>query len=81
MLGDSDLVVAQAYVPTGFDWRVGVLDRKPLFVCRYYMARHHWQIYKHEEGKVTAGRWDTLAVEDAPPERGRAGPARSQRHR
>lgn len=67
LLGDSDLVVAQAYVPTGFDWRVGVLDRKPLFVCRYYMASRHWQIYKHEEGKVTAGRWDTLAVEDAPP--------------
>ena len=67
MLAASDLVVAQAYVPTDFDWRVGVLDRKPLFVCRYYMARHHWQIYKHEEGKVTAGSWDTLAVEDAPP--------------
>ncbi len=68
MLSASDLVVAQSYVPTDFDWRVGVLDRKPLFVCRYYMARNHWQIYKHDEGKVTAGRWDTLAVEDAPPE-------------
>jgi glutathione synthase/RimK-type ligase-like ATP-grasp enzyme len=67
MLSASDLVVAQAFVPTEFDWRVGVLDRKPLFVCRYFMARHHWQIYKHDEGKVTAGRWDTLSVEDAPP--------------
>lgn len=66
MLADSDLIVAQAFVPTGFDWRVGVLDRKPLFVCRYYMAHQHWQIYKHDEGKVTAGRWDTLAIEDAP---------------
>jgi glutathione synthase/RimK-type ligase-like ATP-grasp enzyme len=67
MLGASDLVVAQAYVPTPFDWRVGVLDRKPLFVCRYFMARDHWQIYKHQDGRTTAGRWDTLAVEDAPP--------------
>lgn len=67
MLSASDLVVAQAYVPTGFDWRVGVLDRKPLFVCRYFMARNHWQIYKHSEGRVTSGKWDTLAIEDAPP--------------
>jgi glutathione synthase/RimK-type ligase-like ATP-grasp enzyme len=67
MLGSSDLVVAQAYVPTPFDWRVGVLDRKPLFVCRYFMARHHWQIYKHDAGRVTSGRWETMPVREAPP--------------
>jgi glutathione synthase/RimK-type ligase-like ATP-grasp enzyme len=67
MLERSDLVVAQEYVPTSFDWRVGVLDRKPLYVCRYYMARNHWQIYKQQAGgKMTGGRWDTLRVEDAP---------------
>jgi glutathione synthase/RimK-type ligase-like ATP-grasp enzyme len=55
-------------MPTTFDWRVGVLDRKPLYVCRYYMARGHWQIYKQQAGgKMTGGRWDTLRVEDAPP--------------
>jgi glutathione synthase/RimK-type ligase-like ATP-grasp enzyme len=68
MLEKSDLVVAQEYAPTPFDWRVGVLDRKPLYVCRYYMARNHWQIYKQQAGgKMTGGRWDTLRVEDAPP--------------
>lgn len=66
MLASSDLVVAQAYVPTAFDWRVGVLDQRALFACRYYMARHHWQIYKHGPGRTTAGRWETLAVADAP---------------
>ncbi len=67
MLERSDLVVAQEYMPTSFDWRVGVLDRKPLYVCRYYMARGHWQIYKQQAGgKMTGGRWDTLRVEDAP---------------
>lgn len=68
MLERSDLVVAQQYVPTSFDWRVGVLDRRALYVCRYYMARNHWQIYKQQAGgKMTGGRWDTLRVEDAPP--------------
>jgi glutathione synthase/RimK-type ligase-like ATP-grasp enzyme len=68
MLERSALVVAQEYVPTSFDWRVGVLDRRALYVCRYYMARNHWQIYKqHAGGKMTGGRWETLRVEDAPP--------------
>jgi len=68
MLERSDLVVAQEYLPTSFDWRVGVLDRKPLYACRYYMARGHWQIYKQQAGgRLTGGRWETLRVEDAPP--------------
>lgn len=67
MLERSDLVIAQEYVPTSFDWRVGVLDRRALYVCRYHMARNHWQIYKQQAGgKLTGGRWDTLRVEDAP---------------
>ena len=67
LLEESELVIAQQFVPTEFDWRVGVLDRKPLYVCRYYMARHHWQIIKQEApGKVDFGKVDTLAVEDAP---------------
>lgn len=67
MLERSDLVVAQEYLPTSFDWRVGVLDRKPLYACRYYMARGHWQIYKQQAGgRMTGGRWETLPVEEAP---------------
>lgn len=41
----SDLVIAQPFIPTEFDWRIGVLDHKPLFACRYFMAKGHWQIY------------------------------------
>ncbi|WKZ13253.1 MAG: RimK family protein [Gammaproteobacteria bacterium] len=68
LLERSDLVIAQEYLPTPFDWRVGVLDRKPLYVCRYYMARNHWQIYKQQAGgRLTGGRWDTLRVDEAPP--------------
>ncbi len=41
----SDLVLVQPFIPTEFDWRIGILDNKPLFACRYYMAKGHWQIY------------------------------------
>jgi glutathione synthase/RimK-type ligase-like ATP-grasp enzyme len=67
ILDKSDLLVAQKFVPTSFDWRVGVIGRSPLYVCRYYMARNHWQIYKQQAGgKMQGGRWDTMAVEAAP---------------
>lgn len=50
LLEKSDLVVAQEWLPTDFDWRIGVLDRRALFACRYYMAEGHWQIVNHHTG-------------------------------
>ena len=68
-LEDSDLVVAQSYVQSDFDWRVGVLRGKPLYVCRYFMARGHWQIQKTgETGQRSFGRHETMAIEAAPDE-------------
>jgi len=67
-LAASDLVLAQPFVPTPFDWRVGILDRKPLYVCKYYMAPRHWQIIRRDgHGNSREGRVETLTVEDAPP--------------
>ncbi|MGP1273501.1 MAG: RimK family protein [Phycisphaerales bacterium] len=62
----SDLLVAQEYVPTSFDWRVGVLGGEPLFACRYGMAPEHWQIVKRDAQGVHEGDAETLPVEDAP---------------
>ncbi len=67
MLKQSDLLVAQAYVPTDFDWRVGIFDRKPLFVCKYFMVKNHWQIIKRDSvGRKTEGTFETIPVELAP---------------
>ncbi len=66
---ESALILAQEFIPTEFDWRVGVLNRKALFACRYYMAKRHWQIVKHgPRGGSDEGDSDTLPVEAAPPE-------------
>lgn len=62
----SELLIAQEYIPTDFDWRVGVLNKKPLFVCRYYMAANHWQIVNWASADHDVGGADTIAVEDAP---------------
>ena len=67
LLEKSDLVIAQEYIPTPFDWRIGILDRQPLYVCKYYMAENHWQIiHRDSKGKIHEGKADTLAVENAP---------------
>jgi glutathione synthase/RimK-type ligase-like ATP-grasp enzyme len=67
-LDDTDLLLAQAFMPTPFDWRVGVLGGKPLFVCQYLMAKKHWQIVKHRaNGKHVEGDHNTIALSAAPP--------------
>lgn len=62
----SDLILAQAYTYTDFDWRVGILNGEVLFGCRYYMSRGHWQIVNHADGKIRQGKWDTLPAEQLP---------------
>jgi glutathione synthase/RimK-type ligase-like ATP-grasp enzyme len=66
---ESDLVIAQEFLPTPFDWRIGIIDRRPLFACKYYMASDHWQVYKHDDngGRSRFGRSETIPVELAPP--------------
>jgi glutathione synthase/RimK-type ligase-like ATP-grasp enzyme len=67
LLAESELVVAQEFVRSDFDWRVGVLDRRLLFVCRYHMVRGHWQIVSRKGKTDRYGRVEAVAVEDAPP--------------
>ncbi|MEY2931727.1 MAG: hypothetical protein RL033_2476 [Pseudomonadota bacterium] len=68
LIQKSELVVAQEFVRSTFDWRVGVLDGKPLYVCRYHMARGHWQVQKVEKSKrPNYGKVDSIDVQHAPP--------------
>lgn len=65
-LKESELILAQEFLPTEFDWRIGVLDQRPLFVCRYYMAPGHWQVIKHEPQRMFEGKTEALSVGEAP---------------
>lgn len=65
----SMLVVAQAFLPSDFDWRIGVLAGRPLYACKYFMAAGHWQIIDHSAGhKKRYGRVETMSIHDAPAE-------------
>jgi glutathione synthase/RimK-type ligase-like ATP-grasp enzyme len=63
----SELIIAQEWLPTGFDWRVGVYDRRPLFVCKYFMAPGHWKVNRIEPGQETVeGETVAYSVGEAP---------------
>ncbi|GAA5179784.1 MULTISPECIES: RimK family protein [Halomonadaceae] len=62
----SALLLLQEWLPTDYDWRIGVLDGQVLYASRYYMARGHWQIYDHSRGKTRSGGFTTHAPEDVP---------------
>ncbi|MBI1235398.1 MAG: ATP-grasp domain-containing protein [Alphaproteobacteria bacterium] len=67
LFDDTALIIAQEYMPTTYDWRIGVLGGSALYACKYKMARGHWQIIKRDAaGKVIEGGSETLPVEDAP---------------
>ncbi len=66
---NSDLVIAQEFMFSEFDWRIGILDQSPLYACKYYMAQNHWQIYNWKsESKTNWGNVETVPVTDVPPE-------------
>ena len=63
----SDLLVIQSFLPTEFDWRIGVLDGKLLYASRYYMAKGHWQILNWAADKEDSeGGSDSLTLEEVP---------------
>jgi len=68
-LEDSELVVAQAFTPSEFDWRVGVLGSEALFACRYHMAKGHWQIVAaNGRGGRRWGKVEPVPLEQVPRE-------------
>jgi glutathione synthase/RimK-type ligase-like ATP-grasp enzyme len=78
LFAESSLLLAQEFLYTDFDWRIGILNNKALYACRYYMVKDHWQIYKHKDQpedkqakiekmeKTKSGGFDTLPTFEVP---------------
>ncbi|HXH10552.1 MAG TPA: RimK family alpha-L-glutamate ligase [Alphaproteobacteria bacterium] len=53
----ADRLVAQQFVRSGFDWRVGVLAGEVLYVCQYLIPKKRWKILTYTQGgRVISGR-------------------------
>ncbi len=64
---DSDLILAQEYLYTDYDWRIGILNDQVLFACQYYMSPKHWQIVRHDgKGGSREGGYKAIPVDEVP---------------
>lgn len=68
MLEDSSLALVQEYLYTDYDWRIGVLNGRAIYACKYFMARGHWQIYNHgsNQPRHQSGGFETIATFEVP---------------
>ena len=66
MFRASPLLIAQEWLPTEYDWRIGVLGGRLLFAAKYHMARGHWQIRTVEKGTERYGRVEAIPRANAP---------------
>ncbi len=62
----SALLLAQEFLYTDFDWRIGIFNNKALYACRYYMVKNHWQIYRHGSSRIDTGNFATLPTFEVP---------------
>ncbi|MBN2804980.1 MAG: GNAT family N-acetyltransferase [Deltaproteobacteria bacterium] len=69
MFTSSSMVIAQEFMKSDYDWRIGIMDNTPLFACKYYMANDHWQIYNWnaEVQSGFSGRAETIPINQVPP--------------
>lgn len=63
----SHLVLQQEYIYTEYDWRIGILNKSPIYACRYHMAKGHWQIINHDKKTTESGTFATLPMREVPP--------------
>lgn len=70
LLTKSALVIAQEWLPTPFDWRVGILDRKILFVAKYHFPAGHWQVIQRDkqQRKLAEGATEAIPLDKTPAE-------------
>ena len=69
---EMDVVIGQEFLPSQFDWRIGILNHQPIFACKYYMATGHWQVYnwssetEGDDGFHQVGDSDCIPIDEVP---------------
>jgi len=68
LMAKSDLIIVQEFLPSRFDWRIGVINNVPIYACKYFMALGHWQIYNNAVADSVDydGEFETLPLEAVP---------------
>lgn len=67
LLEKSEMIIAQEFLKSDYDWRIGIINNKVIFVCKYFMAKNHWQIYDWKNKKDPSGGFETPPINTVPP--------------
>jgi glutathione synthase/RimK-type ligase-like ATP-grasp enzyme len=59
-LRKSKVVIVQEFIRSDFDWRIGVLQNKVLYLCKYCIPEGGWKVRSKINGRNVWG--DTIAV-------------------
>jgi len=64
----SDVLAMQKFMPTAFDWRVGVLNDEVLYLCKYMIPKGRWKHGAKLRGKPSFiwGRTVSMKKQNAP---------------
>jgi len=65
-LQKSDLIIAQEFIKTNYDWRIGILNNKVIYACKYFMVKNHWQIVNWDSLKKVEGEVKTFKIKNVP---------------
>lgn len=67
LLATGGPILAQEFVPTNFDWRIGVLGGQILFACKYHMVHGHWQVVaRGSRGSLVNGPVEAVRLDRVP---------------
>lgn len=69
LFASSDLLLAQEFVETTFDWRVAILNKIPLFACQYFTSSKYWEADYQQLNLLEQddlGKSDILCTKDVP---------------
>ncbi len=64
----SDWIVVQEYIPSSFDWRIGVLNGEFLYACRYVIPSQTFKIQASVNGHLVYCGVESVPQEDVPSE-------------
>jgi len=67
ILKSSKFAIVQEFVPSDYDWRIGVMNHEVLFACKYFMSNDSWQTYFWTGIKDdTPRQFETVNLDEVP---------------
>jgi glutathione synthase/RimK-type ligase-like ATP-grasp enzyme len=63
----SDWIVVQQYIESKYDWRIGVLDGKLLYACKYTIPSVTFKIQASVNGHIVYCGVDSVPPDEVPP--------------